>query len=151
MTPEAFARYVEYAVKSYAEAHHKSGDSEPEEALDLAQKEYDRLLPDGLASPNQHLYSVFADGSTDPIGLLWFETRERAGKKSAYIYDIEMKPEARGKGYGTATLRALDAMLRERGIGRVSLYTMGWNAGARALYEREGFNVTGIAMSKVIA
>ena len=32
-----------------------------------------------------------------------------------------------------------------------NLNVMGWNHGARALYEREGFSVTGIGMTKVLA
>ena len=151
MTQAEFERYLEYAVKDYAEAHVKAGDSDLDEALELAQKDYESLLPEGLASKNQHLFSVFVEGSADPVGLVWFESRERNGKKSAYIYDIHVHEGLRGRGYGSAMLRAVDAMLRGMGIGRVSLNVMGWNTRARDLYEREGYTVTGIGMTKVLA
>jgi len=151
MTPPEFARYLETAVRDYADAHIKAGDCDAGEALALAQADYDSLLPDGLATANQHLFSVFAEGASDPVGLIWYEGRERKGKKSAYIYDLLIRPELRGKGYGAATLQALEARLREAGVGRVSLNVMGWNVRARELYEREGFTVAGIGMTKVLA
>ena len=150
MTPLEFARYLETAIRDYADAHLKSGDCEADEALALAQADYDSLLPDGLSTPNHHLFSVFAEGA-EPIGLIWYEARDREGRKSAFIYDFIIRPELRGKGYGAATLRALEARLREGGVRRVNLNVMGWNVKARELYEREGFTIAGIGMTKMLA
>ena len=151
MTQQEFERYLEYAIQDYAEAHVKAGDGDLAEMLVASKGEYDALLPNGLASPTQHLFSIFADAAPEPVGLVWFESRERRGKKSAYIYDIQVRPELRGKGYGSAALRAVDAKLREMGVGRVALNVMGWNTRARELYEREGYTVAGIGMHKVLA
>lgn len=145
-----FRRYLETAVQDYAQAHIKAGDCDADEALALAQADYDSLLPQGLATTGQHLLSIHADGSPAPIGLIWFESRERRGKRSAYIYDFVVRPEFRGKGYGAATLRAVEEVFAEMGIKRVSLNVMGWNTQARALYERHGFTVAGIGMTKVL-
>ncbi|HEX7402740.1 MAG TPA: GNAT family N-acetyltransferase [Usitatibacter sp.] len=150
MTPAEFDRYLETAVESYAETHIKAGDCEPEEALMLAQADYASLLPLGLDTPNQHLLSVHVDESPQPIGMIWFEAREKRGRKSAYIFDFEIAPEWRGKGYGAATLRALESLVASMGVTRVSLNVMGWNEGAKALYEKAGFTVTGIGMTKVL-
>jgi ribosomal protein S18 acetylase RimI-like enzyme len=151
MTQAEFERYLEHAIEDYAQAHVKAGDGDLAEMLVASKADYDSLLPEGLASKNQHLFSVFAEQVPEPVGLVWFESRERRGKKSAYIYDIQVRPELRGKGYGSATLRAVDARLREMGIGRVSLNVMGWNTRARELYEREGYTVAGIGMHKLLA
>jgi len=151
MTEAQFADYMKTAVVEYAEAHLKSGDVEAHEALALAQADYESLLPGGFSSPGQHLYALHVDGEVDPVGMLWFESRERRGKRSAYIYDFRIRPELRGKGHGAATLRALDDMLRGMGVGRVSLNVMGWNTGAKALYERCGYGIAGIGMTKLLA
>ena len=151
MTQGEFEGYLETAIANYAEAHVKAGDGDMADMLQASAAEYASLLPQGLASPGQHLYSVFADEVPAPVGLLWFESRERRGKKSAYIYDIQVWPELRGKGYGSACLRALDARLTQMGIARVALNVMGWNTRARELYEREGYTISGIGMHKVIA
>jgi RimJ/RimL family protein N-acetyltransferase len=150
MTRAEFDRYLERAVPSYAEAHIKAGDCDPEEALALAKADYDSLLPQGLATPRHHLFSIRGDASGEPLGILWFEAREKRGRRSAYIFDFEIDAAHRGKGYGAATLRALDELAASMGIGRISLNVMGWNHGARALYERMGFHVAGIGMTKVL-
>jgi ribosomal protein S18 acetylase RimI-like enzyme len=150
MTQAEFERYLETAVKSYAEAHLKSGDVEPDEALALAQADYESLLPKGVDSPGQHLFTLRVDAEPEAVGMLWFASRERRGKNSAYIYDFQVRPELRGKGYGTLALQELERMLAEMQIPRVSLYVMGWNTGARALYERMGYTIVGSGMTKVL-
>ena len=150
MTPAEFDRYMESAVEGYAEVHRKTGVVTPEEALALAKSEYAQLLPEGLSSPNQNLFSIRTD-SGETVGLIWFEAREKRGLKSAYIYDFAVDPQHRGKGYGTAALAALEELVAPLGISRISLNVMGWNHAAKALYERCGFTVTGIGMTKLLA
>ena len=149
MTPAEYKVYIGYAVKQYADGRVKAGD-DAEGILERAQAEYDQLLPQGLETPNHHLLSIHADGVDAPVGLIWFEARDKDGRKSAYIFDFEVREELRGKGYGAATLRALEERVRAMGITRVSLNVWGFNTGAKALYERCGFTVTGIGMTKVL-
>ena len=148
MSEAQFQAYLEHAVADYAQSHLKAGDCDESDAMTLAQADYESLLPEGLSTKGQHLYALHADGEADPVGMVWFASRERRGKNSAYIYDLQVRPELRGKGYGKATLEALDAMLLGMGIRRVSLNVFGWNTGAKALYERHGFTVAAIGMVK---
>lgn len=142
MSEPEFRRYMETAVADYAQHHIKAGDCDPEDALALAQADYDPLLPEGLHSPGQHLFSIHADSLEGPISLLWFEMRERRGKKSAFIYDIRVDDGQRGKGYGRETLAKAEALAASMGALRISLNVMGWNHTARGLYEKAGFTIT---------
>lgn len=151
MTEPEFSRYLESAVQSYAEAHAKAGDCDADEALTLAQADYDSLLPEGLATPNQHLFSIRTEGVEENIGMAWFALRERRGKKSAFIYDFQIEEPYRGKGYGASSLRAVEEAAAAMGALRISLNVMGWNHVARSLYEKQGFTVTGMGMTKPIA
>ena len=148
MTEAEFAAYMAKAIPEYAKAHLDAGDCDESDAMTLAKADYDDLLPEGLATKGQHLYTIRADGEADPVGMAWFASRERRGKNSAYIYDLQVRPELRGKGYGKATLVALDEMLLSMGIRRVSLNVLGWNTRAQALYERQGFTISAIGMVK---
>ena len=150
MTAAEFSRYLGPAIEGYAEAHRKAGDCAPEEALALAKADYENLLPLGVETPNHRLLSIFAGESPDPVGMIWYEERERRGRKSAYIFDFQVEPQWRGKGYGSQTLRELERVLAQRGVSRISLNVMGWNHAAKALYERAGFTVAGIGMTKVV-
>jgi ribosomal protein S18 acetylase RimI-like enzyme len=59
------------------------------------------------------------------------------------IYCMAVDPAARRRGLGASVLRALLAWGRERGASRAYLVVTMANAGARALYEGEGFSVAG--------
>jgi len=148
MTGAQFESYLEHAIPSYAQSHVDAGDCDADEALVLARGDYESLLPQGLATEGQHLFTIQADGKPEVVGMLWFASRERSGRKSAYIYDFQVRPELRGKGHGTAALELLEKMLGDMKVTRVSLNVFGWNTGARALYERLGFRVVGIGMTK---
>jgi len=151
MTAADYDRYVATAVESHAEAHRKAGDCEPGDALELAKADYETLLPRGRHTPNHHLFCIYADDSPRSIGILWFEAREKRGRKSAYIYDFAIDEPWRGKGHGAQTLRALEKLVAPMGVTRLNLSVMGLNQGAKALYERCGFTVTVVGMTKVLA
>jgi ribosomal protein S18 acetylase RimI-like enzyme len=149
MTQAEFDQYLERAVPEYAQAHVDAGDCDPARAIELARGDYVSLLPAGLKSDNQFLYSIHATGEAAPIGMVWFEMREQDGRKSAFIYDFRIEESQRGKGYGKETLARVDDRLRSLGARSVGLNVLGHNARARALYEKHGFRVASIAMRKV--
>ena len=148
MTDAEFARYLETAIEGYAQSHIKAGDCDASEALELAQADYASLLPEGLSTPGQHVYSVFDEASGARVGMVWFAVRERRGKKSAFIYDFEIREEHRGKGYGAQTLAKVDRTVEKMGVTRIGLNVMGYNVAARSLYEKDGYQITGIGMTK---
>ena len=150
MTDAQFAEYLETAIGLYAEAHIKAGDCDAAEALELAQADYEVLLPTGLASPGQFLYSVFDEATGARVGMIWFAVKERREKKSAFIYDFVIREEHRGRGYGGQTLANVDRVVEKMGVTRISLNVMGHNAVARALYEKQGFEIAGIGMTKLL-
>ncbi|MGE5093723.1 MAG: GNAT family N-acetyltransferase [Betaproteobacteria bacterium] len=151
MTQAQFDDYLERAVPEYAQAHVEAGDCDPDDALQRARADYVALLPAGLRSENQFLYSIHAPGQAQPVGMVWFEIREQDDRKSAFIWDFRIDPSQRGKGYGKDTLMRVDEHLRALGARYVSLNVLGQNHRARALYEKHGFRVTGIGMRKVFA
>ena len=151
MTQAQFERYLEMAVPEYAQAHLAAGDCDPDRALEMARADYVALLPAGLKSDDQHLFSIRVAGKPAPIGMVWFELRESAGRKSAFIYDFRIDESQRGKGFGRSTLARVDEQLKSMGARSVALNVLGDNHRARALYEKHGFRVTGIGMRKVFA
>lgn len=148
MTQAEFEHYAAYAIEDYAQAHFRNGDCDLEEARGRSRRGYAELLPEGLATKDQFLFSVREDAQAEPVGVLWLALQQRDGKPLVYIYDIEIVAGRRGQGLGTQLLRLVDEHCRGMGVSRISLNVMGWNHGARALYERNGFGVTGIGMTK---
>lgn len=58
------------------------------------------------------------------------------GASDAYIQDVTVKREFRGRGIGARIVRTLSEELRSRGIGWIGLVA---EPGSRAFYERLGF------------
>ena len=80
MTDVQFAHYLEAAIELYAQAHIKAGDCDAAEARELAEADYATLLPEGLASRDQYLYSIFDEAADARVGRIWFALWERRGK-----------------------------------------------------------------------
>lgn len=152
MTMAQFERYLATAVPGYAKAHIAAGDCPPEDALALAQDDYRKLLPDGLKTANQFLFTICDDALSDDeiVGIIWFAVKEGRSARSAYIYDIVIREDLRGKGYGNLAMAAVEKHVQEMGIFKISLNVFGYNHGARALYEKIGYQITGIGMTKTL-
>ncbi len=148
MTGADFERYMATAIDEYAEDRFKCGDCTREEALERSRDGYAKLLPEGFSTPCQHLYRLHADGMEGAVGMAWIAMPGRDGPHSAYLYDFAIDAAHRRKGLGTAALQAVEAMAQSMGARQIALNVMGWNLGARSLYEKAGFGLTGIGMNK---
>ncbi len=60
------------------------------------------------------------------------------------IQGLGVHPAAQGRGVGGALLEAAAEEARRRGARKLSLRVLGWNTGARRLYEKHGFAVEGL-------
>jgi ribosomal protein S18 acetylase RimI-like enzyme len=144
MQQKDFEPYIERDILEYAEEHVRNGNWKREEALERSRKEHQRLLPDGLKSKDQYLFSIIDDVSNQKLGLLWFHV----GDNHAFIYDFRIDEGERGKGYGKQALIALDEKLKSMNVESVGLHVFGDNTIAQELYKKAGFQITGIHMKK---
>jgi GNAT superfamily N-acetyltransferase len=147
MSPERYVTWHAYSVAGYAEENVRSGRWTQDEALANSEADFKSLLPNGLDTAGHWLWSVQDSmGDGDEVGILWVATDRRPGH--AFIYDIEMDPAQRGKGYGSATLLALEGWCREHDITTIGLHVFGHNTGAWQLYKRMGYIETSVQMEK---
>jgi ribosomal protein S18 acetylase RimI-like enzyme len=165
MTEEAFAAWLEPTVRRFAQAHIDSGDWPEQDALQFAATEFRMLLPDGLQTDQQHLFTVregvggvggegagagvgdAAAVAGAAVGMLWIGVKMRGGKLDAFVYNVEIDEPYRGRGYGRATMVAGAQRGRELGAQTISLHVFGANTTARALYTSLGFVETEVNMT----
>lgn len=145
MTPAEYEAFMARAIGEYAEDKARAGDFDPETAYEESRAECDRLLPDGLDTAG-HLLLTAVDGGT-AVGLLWLAL-PGVQRRSAWVFDIRVDEEHRGRGYGRAIMLAGERVLVERGVGELGLNVFGDNTVARHLYESLGFRVTAQQMAK---
>jgi ribosomal protein S18 acetylase RimI-like enzyme len=146
MTDSEFAAFRARAIRDYAVEKVAAGEWSQERAQARAEEQTDRLLPDGRDTDG--MFIVMADAEdVGPVGYAWLALTGPDGS-SAWIYDIAIDEEHRGKGYGRALLNGLEQVARERGLDTIALNVFAGNEYARRLYQRAGYEPTSIHMSK---
>jgi ribosomal protein S18 acetylase RimI-like enzyme len=140
---EDFDRMLDTEIRGYAEEHVRNGNWPAEGALERSKKEFDALLPDGIHSKDQYLWSLI-DEDSSKIGVLWVQVKDQ----KAFIYDFVIDETFRGKGYGKQALMAMDEKLKAMNVESVGLHVFGDNIIAQELYKKMGYQITGIHMKK---
>jgi ribosomal protein S18 acetylase RimI-like enzyme len=146
MQQEDFEPYLERGIREYADDHVRNGNWSAEEALERSRKEFEQLLPEGVNSKDQFLYSIVAETDGNKIGLLWVQVKDQ----KAFVYDFTIDETFRGKGYGKQALLALDEKLKSMHVESVGLHVFGDNITAQELYKKMGYQITGIHMKKTL-
>lgn len=149
MTEEEFSKWLEPSVKEYAADKVRAGNEEEAGSLERAQQEFRHYLPDGIGTKDHHLYSIVDEKRNGQrVGVLWFGELPRGPRNTLFLFDIHIREEDRGKGYGSAALELFEDKARELGKSRVGLHVFGHNVRARKLYEELGYKVTNVNMAK---
>ncbi|CAG0990353.1 partial diamine N-acetyltransferase, partial [Anaerolineae bacterium] len=72
-------------------------------------------------------------------------------RPTAFIYDFIIDEPHRGQGYGRQALAALDQQAVALGVETISLHAFAHNQTAIALYQKLGYAITDVHMSKKIS
>lgn len=147
MTAMQFEAWLPGTIAGYAAEHVRTGRWSEEEALERSRQEYERLLPQGLATPDQRLWNIVPTGGGEPVGMLWIHVMQKP-KPSAFVYNIEVFPQFRRRGYAEQAMLKLEEEARRLGLEGIRLHVFGHNTAARALYEKLGYVPTNINMLK---
>jgi RimJ/RimL family protein N-acetyltransferase len=150
MTEGEYAAFAADAPPGYARDQVEAGVWSAGESLQLATDAFNRLLPQGLRTPDHFLFIVREGASQTALGNLWFARKERAGEKVAYVYSIFIREEFRRKGHATGAFRALEKEVLSMGLAGIELHVFGQNTRARALYQKIGFHETNVTMFKAL-
>jgi ribosomal protein S18 acetylase RimI-like enzyme len=146
MTDEQYRAFREHAEDGYAQQIAESGSMAWEDAVEKASQDYQRLLPKGLATPDQFLYAAY-DGPAE-VGILWVSLETKSDGVHGFVADVEVHENFRRQGYGRAIMLAAEDTVRARGALTMGLNVFGTNTSARSLYEQLGYETTSAQMRK---
>lgn len=148
MTDAEFEEYRGHAARNYATEKVRAGNWHADEAFRLAEETLDVLLPEGVRTPEHHLFTIERPDGT-AVGWLWLAERvEVNADRHAFIYEILIFSPYRRQGYGRAAMQAAEAKARELGLDKVKLHVFGHNTAARDLYRELGYAETNVMMEK---
>ena len=103
MDSSAFTAYLERSTADYAEEHIRSGNWQRQGALEKARAEFKHLLPDGLQTRDNYIYSIMAPDTGQILGMLWFKVTEDGTRRRAFFYEFYIEESFRGKGFREAS------------------------------------------------
>ncbi|HRI17569.1 MAG TPA: GNAT family N-acetyltransferase [Burkholderiaceae bacterium] len=149
MTDPEFAAWRAETVPAFAADKVASGQWSERESLALSEAEFDHLLPQGLATPGNHMFTI-ADGAGASVGFLWIAEQSRGGAAIAYVYDVAVIPQRQREGHARRAFAALEEQAARLGLTGIALHVFGHNTGARSLYEQLGFESTNVHMFKAL-
>ena len=148
MDPADFPAYRERSIREYAEEKVKSGNWQESEALEKSRAEFNKLLPDGVNTKNEFIYTIMDESSGQKLGILWVEIKMDETPRRAFGFDFIIYEPFRGKGFGRQALQALDQLLISKDVESMGLHVFGHNVTAFELYKKMGFEITNINMRK---
>ncbi len=151
MTPAEYEPWLKAGIQEYADEKVRAGNWSADEALERSAEEHRKLLPQGLDTPDSYLYTIMADSSPGAgltaVGMVWLAVPPWK-PPVAFIYDFLIYEPYRRRGYASQALAALEEKVRALGLDTIGLHVFGHNHAARALYEKAGYVVTNINMTK---
>jgi len=150
MTPEELDGLRDRINREYAAEHVAAGTWDAADAEARAAEQLDELLPQGVDTPGVLLLvAETPDGTV--IGHLWLALERQPGSgRGAWIYDIEILAEHRGRGFGRALLGAAEDEVARHGGHTIGLNVFGTNTVARELYESAGYRVAAMQLTKEV-
>jgi GNAT superfamily N-acetyltransferase len=147
MTSDEFEIWQEQVARAYAEEQVTAGTWAPEEALERSRATNAELLPQGRRTPRMlFLRAVVGDVA---VGRVWIGLDHPRGTADcAFLYDVELQEEQRGRGLGRELLRAAEDVVRDHGVNALALNVFAANSRAVHLYTAAGYTVTTQQMHK---
>lgn len=148
MSDPEYERWQTALAERFAAEQIAAGNWPTDGAVDRARSANAALLPQGLATPRMLILAAI-DETGRQLGRVWVGLDHLRGTPdTAFLYDIELEAEHRGRGLGTALLAATEQAVREAGVSALELNVFGSNGGAIALYRSAGYAVTTQQMRK---
>ncbi len=148
MREDEYEAFYADGVERYANDIVENGGFEREYARTKSIEDFAQILPDGLASSNQHVL-VVEDDAGQSVGSLWWAIRtNQVDADYAFVYNVVIDEAERGRGLGRAAMLALEDDVRSAGLDRIELNVFGGNEVARGLYRSLGFAESAVYMGK---
>jgi len=136
-------------IRALAEYEHMSDQVVADEAI-LEKELFDEKMA-------KVIFAV-VEGKEVGFALYFHNFSTFLGRPGVYLEDLFVLPEYRGRGVGTALLRHLAAIAKERGCGRLEWWCLNWNQPSIDFYKNLGavpmdewtvYRVTGDTLTKM--
>lgn len=137
ITEDEYPAWLTAEQQNYISDIVRSGSRTPEEAKLKSDQDFERLLPEGLATPDHTILALEAAGEV--IGTGWLNHGFLSGV--TFGYSLEVHQEHRGKGYGRDAMAVGERATVAGGDSALMFNVFGGNLVAMNLYTTAGYAV----------
>lgn len=129
---------------------YRQGDVEAMYRLDLecfaGPFQFDReMMLEAVEAPAAIVVVVEDDAAEQMLGFIIVHAERAQGIRCGYVITIDVADRVRRQGIGTAMLREAEVQARKAGLRRMGLHVAVDNPAAILFYEREQYELTGVA------
>jgi GNAT superfamily N-acetyltransferase len=143
MTQAEYPEWLASEKVAYAGDIVRAGALSPDEAVRKSDRDFAKLIPEGLATPDNTFLVLEAAG--EQIGTGWLKHGYLPGV--SYGYSLYVHEQHRGKGYGRAAMAAGEQATLAAGDSALMFTVWGGNEVAMNLYTSTGYQVMGESRS----
>ncbi|MEU3221347.1 GNAT family N-acetyltransferase [Streptomyces sp. NPDC006971] len=137
MTPDEFPEWLAAEKDSYVHGILRAGALSPEDAVRKSDRDFAKLIPEGLATPGNTFLVLETGGGK--IGTGWLKHGYLPGV--TYGYSLHVQERHRGRGYGRAAMTAGERATLAAGDSALMFTVWGGNEVAMNLYTSAGYHV----------
>jgi ribosomal protein S18 acetylase RimI-like enzyme len=144
MPADRLPAWIEAGHEQYIESRMRAGETRAV-AEAKARESREENFPGDRPLATHRVFDVVVDGVA--VGQLWIGPL--SGRPVDYwVYDIEITPQHRRRGYARRALELGEVEARALGATSLGLNVFGYNTGAKELYDSLGYHVTATQMLK---
>ncbi|MGW1158662.1 GNAT family N-acetyltransferase [Streptomyces sp. NPDC002519] len=137
MTEAEYPEWLAHEKASYVAGIVRAGALSPEEAVRKSDRDFEKLVNEGLATPD-HTFLVL-EAAGERIGTGWLKHGFLPGV--TYGYSLHVEERHRGKGYGRAAMAVGEQATLAGGDSALMFTVWGGNEVAMNLYTSAGYRV----------
>ncbi len=142
-----YAIWMVQSKDQYREENVKNGLTVVE-AQKKTDDDFQRLLPQGLKSKDNYIYAIKVEARW--VGTVWFGVRGAENNRKAFIFDLVLDENARGKGHGKQAMLLIEDEVKKIGLKHIGLHVFGHNKIARNLYQSLGYEIMNLILEKTL-
>lgn len=134
LTESEFKEYREHLVSRFTEDSVTNGDWTEEEAKNVAEMQLKSILPEGVATPNHFIFSVFHQKLNMAVGNVWIQIQNKGTVKKGILFDLTIFDMFKNKDFDKQTLQVSEEWLKTKQVKSLELHVYATNPSARKLY-----------------
>ncbi|MEU6552843.1 GNAT family N-acetyltransferase [Streptomyces sp. NPDC046915] len=137
MTQAEYPEWLASEKAGYVSGIVRAGALSPEEAVRKSDRDFAKLIPEGLATPDNTF--LVLETARERIGTGWLKHGYLPGV--TYGYSLHIQEQHRGKGYGRAAMTVGEQAALAAGDSALMFTVWGGNEVAMSLYTSAGYQV----------